>query len=101
MKDEINLNGVVYTRKDLGSEPKLLPFDIDKAKAGAKVVTRDEREVVIYDFDYKSSTGYRIAGKLIEAFGGEELNSWTEAGYFLRSQKVNNKNLFLLNPKGQ
>ena len=103
MQDEINLNGVVYIRKDLGSEPKLLPFDIDKAKAGAEVVTRGGNTVVIYEYNFKPLCINNIAGKVIygEIYGEDEaFYAWNNEGREYSSSE-SDSDLFLLNPKGQ
>jgi len=93
MQDEININGVVYIRKDLGSEPKLLPFDID-------VVTRHGDEIIIYDYDLKGEGGYIVLGKVVSEDGTESEATWTRDGNYLKTRETY-KDLLLLNPKGQ
>lgn len=47
-----------------------ISFDVDKAKAGAKVVTRCGFTVRISDFDVKNKEGYTILG-IININGNE------------------------------
>jgi len=107
MKTEINIDGVIYVRKE--KQEKLLPFDIEKAKAGAKVVTRDGRDVVIYDYSlndpnnsYVIAGRYVIAGKVIYQSGSERIGAWTRGGEYSNIPlKENPEDLFLLNPNYQ
>jgi len=100
MKTEINIDGVIYVRKE--KQEKLLPFDIEKAKAGAKVVTREGRDVVIYDYSLNDPNRYVIAGKVIYQSGTERIESWTRGGEYSNIPlKESPEDLFLLNPKGE
>ena len=58
---------------------KLVPFSVEKAKAGAKVVTRCGYPVRISDFNVKSKDGYIILG-IIDIKGDEVPFSFMETG---------------------
>lgn len=60
-------------------EMKLIPFDVEKAKAGAQVITRNGRPVTICRYDVKNKD-YPILG-LVELVEGKEVPQvFTESG---------------------
>ena len=60
-------------------EMKLIPFDVEKAKAGAQVITRNGRPVTICRYDVKNKD-YPILG-LVELVDGKEVpQAFTESG---------------------
>ncbi len=60
-------------------EMKLIPFDAEKAKAGAQVITRNGRPVTICRYDVKNKD-YPILG-LVELVDGKEVpQAFTESG---------------------
>lgn len=48
--------------------PERYPFDIDKAKVGCRVVTREGVRVKILDFEYRSAEGEFVLGKVLGGF---------------------------------
>ncbi len=67
------------------------PFNIEAAKAGKKVTTRDGREVEILKFDLKSN--YPLGVVITEEDGVQWLNEYTEEGLFsfdVRGDSPNN-----------
>ena len=70
---------------------KLIPFDIEKAKNGAKVVTRDGRLVRIGFFDLKDK--YPIVGAVKERYDKESIVSFTKEGKY--SATESNLDLFI------
>jgi hypothetical protein len=75
----------------------LKPFDIEKAKAGAKVVTREGKNVRIICYD-KIGTEHPIVA-LIDAGNVEMVFSFTEKGYHERYEQPHSLDLFLLSEK--
>lgn len=68
---------------------KLLPFDLQRALAGDKVVTRDGREVTqLQKFDCDSE--YCLVG----IFEGQ-IESWTHTGRYIENKKELSLNLFM------
>jgi len=100
MENEINIDGVIYVRKE--KQEKLLPFDIEKARAGAKVVTRDGRDVVIYDFDRASIDGFVVVGKAAGKGESDVVITWLKDGRYLESPIIRDeKDLFILNTEAE
>jgi hypothetical protein len=77
---------------------ELRPFDLDRAKAGDKVVTRDGRPVRIVCFDKISSTGRPIIG-LIKCCNCESSDIFKTNGKFLDSEEECSLDLFMLPKK--
>lgn len=71
---------------------KLIPFDIEKAKAGAKVMTREGKPVRILACDIKSV--YPVAGIRPNGYD-EQLSCWTHTGCFMESGCESRHDLFL------
>ncbi len=69
------------------------PFDIEKARNGHPVCTRDGRDVEILKFDLKGHSG-EIAGIIKELDGSETLTTWFDSGEFVLGEK-DNEDLFL------
>lgn len=67
---------------------RLIPFDIEKAKAGAKVVTRDEREVEIVKWNMGKD--FPILGVI-----GDDVYRWHDNGRWSNIQDEVNKDLFI------
>lgn len=75
-KDE---NKKVAIQEGNMDEMKLIPFDAEKAKAGAQVITRNGRPVTICRYDVKNKD-YPILG-LVELVEGKEVpQTFTESG---------------------
>ena len=75
---------------------KRIPFDIAKAKAGAKVVTRDGHKVDTIRFDRRDSypiSGWIRASQLIG--DSDEYASFTEEGYYISSNNEDCRDLFI------
>lgn len=73
-------------------ETKLKPFDLEAAKAGAKVITRDGRPVRILCFDRKDNQ-CPIVG-LVSREYGEGLVSFAEDGRYI-PDAVSSSDLFM------
>lgn len=70
-------------------------FNIEKAKAGAKVVTRDGRHARILAYDLKDED-YKVAIAIqSEESYSEEVYSFTEEGKFYLNGKQSDKDLFI------
>lgn len=70
-------------------------FDIEKAKAGAKVVTRDGRHARILAYDLKDED-YKVAIAIqSEESYSEEVYSFTEEGKFYLNGEQSDKDLFI------
>lgn len=62
---------------------KLIPFDIEKAKAGAKIVLEDTQiEVIIVNFDSQAIAGWPIIGRFITDDGCDNYELWPASGSF-------------------
>lgn len=60
---------------------KQIPFDLEKAKAGAKVVTRDGHPVKLFSFNIRGKLGETIAGTLNRE-GIDTCMCWLSNGNF-------------------
>ena len=69
---------------------KLKPFDLDKALAGAKVVTRDGREVKIAGYNKNANPLHMRL-----AWVGRVSFSFYENGRFLKNDEISDLDLFL------
>lgn len=69
-------------------------FDIEKAKAGAEVCTRDKRAVRIIEFNKRSVCGHTIVA-LIDNGATEELHTYFNNGRIDLSREKN-EDLFLV-----
>lgn len=68
------------------------PFDLEKAKAGAKVVTRDGDSVRIICFDWRANVHIhpRVIGLVNNpTTGNESLMSWESVGKYVHSINAN------------
>ena len=76
--------------------PKLLPFNLEQALAGAQVVTRDGRPVLgITDFSvHTPNLEYPIVGII-----GSSTQSFTKNGVFHLAEKQTCFDLFLVEPE--
>lgn len=72
----------------------LKPFDIEKAKAGAKVITREGKNARIISYD-KIGTEYPIVA-LINTGDVEMVFTFTEKGYYDSNEQPHPNDLFLL-----
>lgn len=70
------------------------PFDIELAKAGHPVCTRDGRAVRILCFDRKSVDGYSILA-LIDKGDSEDIVSYIRQGTFYSNGKEHKNDLFM------
>lgn len=72
---------------------KLKPFNIEEAKQGKPVCTRDGKPVRIVCFDYKAKD-YSIVGFI--SYGEyESANAFTEEGKWSRARTISNNDLFM------
>lgn len=69
------------------------PFNLEKAKAGAPVFTRDGRDVRLLCFDRKSV--YPICGLVDCTDGGEAYETWTSNGMYRTATHSSEYDLFL------
>lgn len=58
------------------------PFDLDKAKAGAPIITRSGRKVRLIDTTRKTSTGYPLVAAVTNTYGNEDIIYYTAKGRF-------------------
>lgn len=73
---------------------KLIPFDVEKAKAGAKVVTRCGYPVRMSDFDVEDKDGYKLLG-IIDINGNEVPYSFKETGCRIGPEIKRDYDLFI------
>lgn len=74
---------------------RLIPFDVTKAKKGAKVVTRDRQNVRILCFD-RNSDSYPIVALVQNTNSGEdEIISYTKYGYYFEGVDETGDDLFI------
>lgn len=69
------------------------PFDIEAAKAGAKVITRDGRDIRIICFNM-SGSAYPIVALVCNQDGDENLRTFRRDGVYYPGS-VNNEDLFM------
>lgn len=74
-------------------EKKLKPFDLEAAKAGAKVVTRDGHPARIICFE-RDDDYYPIIG-LVNSGDGERVATYTKEGYFCSDKEPKDNDLFM------
>jgi hypothetical protein len=65
------------------------PFNLEKAKAGDPVITRDGHRVKIYIFD-AIKPDYPLVGVVFEADNHLELTEWTAEGCYYDDEPSNN-----------
>lgn len=70
------------------------PFDIEKAKAGAEVVTRDGREARILAFDFVSSDGQPIIAAIYDGTI-ETISQHKTNGAFYTMARESNQDLMM------
>lgn len=70
---------------------KTIPFDIDKAKQGAKVVTADGLPVEIVNYHASAIPGWPIVGRYIKGDGQEYYEIWPASGTFEEIDQVGRK----------
>jgi len=78
------------------STTKIVPFNLEKAKNGARVVTRDGHKVDIIRFDGRDSypiSGWIRASQLIG--DSDEYASFTKEGYYISSNNEDCRDLFI------
>ena len=74
---------------------RLVPFDIEKAKQGAKIVTRNRYNVRILCFD-RNSDNYPIVALVQNTDSGEEeIIGYTKQGYYFGSVDETGDDLFI------
>jgi hypothetical protein len=75
------------------------PFNLEEAKAGKAVCTRDGRDVTILTFDRKSQN-YPIVGLLpFKRDGDEDMGCWTSDGSYFSGGQEDEKDLFIKSTK--
>lgn len=72
------------------------PFDLEEAKNGAAVITRDNRPARIICFDVKERDGYTILAILTDCEGYETSETFTETGNYFKNQEESENDLFLV-----
>lgn len=76
-------------------EQKFKPFDLEAAKAGAPVMTRDGRPARILAFDVENA-GYPVVVAIKTSTGKcESVELFTEQGQFDEDAKEDNRDLFM------
>lgn len=84
---------------------KVKEFDLEQAKAGMLLCTRDGREVQVFDWNYKgvyfpnNTKGRYIAGKVIEADGSEALRVWELDGHIHEDRTQSELDLMMKSQK--
>lgn len=74
---------------------KFKPFDLEAAKAGAPVMTRDGRPARILAFDVENA-GYPVVAAIKTSTGEcERVELFTEQGQFDEDTKEDNRDLFM------
>lgn len=64
------------------------PFDLEKAKAGKPVVTRDGRPVRIICFNMVDNNGgYPLVALVCNKNGVEEIRSYNQEGHFIKGDE--------------
>ena len=76
-------------------ESRLIPFDIEKAKAGAKVVTRDGDNVRILCFDSKNANGTQPIIAEIDKIEDVMLTTYAEDGTYLFNKSKSDYDLMI------
>lgn len=66
--------------RKIKKKTKLIPFDVNKAKAGAKVVTKNGFDVRIVAYD-REDKSYPIIALVKKSDGFEKVMKYTECGY--------------------
>lgn len=88
-------NALKEANKEQKSTFRVTPFDIEKAKQGAKVVTRDGHNVRILCFD-RNSDSYPIVALVQNTNSGEdEIISYTKHGYYFEGVDETGDDLFI------
>lgn len=70
------------------------PFDLEKAKAGAKVCTRNGLKVEILRFDVKNPN-YQIAALITDENGVEYYQNYTKDGKYYGSKTEDHRDLIM------
>lgn len=99
---DLYTNNLINEIKDIVRETnretkvtRLVPFDVTKAKQGAKIVTRDGYNVRILCFD-RNSDSYPIVALVQNTDSGEdEIISYTKHGYFFEKADETGDDLFI------
>lgn len=87
-------NALKEANKEQKSTFRVIPFDIEKAKQGAKVVTRDRHNVRILCFDSKNRIGQPIVAEIyIE--DQAILTNHAEDGTYLYAKTRSDYDLFI------
>lgn len=87
-------NALKEANKEQKSTFRVIPFDIEKAKQGAKVVTRDRNNVRILCFDSKNRIGQPIVAEIyIE--NQAILTNHAEDGTYLYAKTRSDYDLFI------
>ena len=76
---------------------RLVPFSVQKAKDGAKVVTRcgDPVRIIAYDRKCKSSPSYPIVAFVEDLYGFEMIKAYTECGYYIDEDEESEYDLLI------
>lgn len=75
------------------------PFDLEKAKAGAKVCTRDGRDARIICFDRNDNSGFHIVALVTKSDIGEECNTYTQNGKHIGEKWISQSDLMMATEK--
>lgn len=78
----------------------LKPFNLEEARNGAKVFTRDGRPVRILADDFKSIVGSTIVAAILERKDSETIYTYPKNGYFIHSPHYHENDLVLETKEG-
>ena len=73
----------------------MIEFDLERAKDGDKVTTRDGRTVRLFCFDWATKCGNKILGGVMEPSGTESVVTWLLSGGYYSSLKVSDNDLVM------
>lgn len=77
----------------------LKPFDLQKAKAGKPVYTRDGRKARIICFDLNTCSPYSVIAAVTNDSGYEEVTAYMEDGCYLGQNEESSRDLMMLPEK--
>ena len=85
--------------KDENRECKLKPFDLEAAKLGKPVCTRDGRKARIICFDLNTCSPYSVIAAVTNDSGYEEVTAYMEDGCYLGQNEKSSRDLMMLPEK--
>lgn len=91
----IAIGNIIEKANEKPGECRIVPFDIEKAKQGAKVVTRDGHDVRILCYDRHSDIYPIVAVVQIEDSREDEIISYTNDGKYFNDDDETGDDLFI------